>query len=150
MERSTGPGTAQVGLAATFGTVEMTDAQGTPTRHFGVDDSMTLSATLGLDRAIEVPLLGVVVMNEAGVHVYSDHWVLDPSTDDGDQREVRVTLDLPLASGSYSAQLGLASLAGDPLATPPPQTLFFVAGRDRVNGVSDLGGRLDISPSDTR
>ena len=126
----------------------LVDANGISTAHVNVGDEVMLEAVVRFNVAVDDPVFGLQVVTEAGLHVYGDSSVWAERGQHfaaGDVATVRSRLQLSLATGTYTAAVGVrASDAETPLAVSREPLLFYVAGRASVRGVADLGGSLDI------
>jgi ABC-type polysaccharide/polyol phosphate transport system ATPase subunit len=140
------PSDPQAVHAADFTRVELLDASGRPTRHVAADDLITVEASFEVRQAVADPILGVAVVNEAGVHVYGERWDLTSwgRFEAGARFSASIALTPALATGSYELHLGLASLAHERIAPAPAPFLFFVSGRPLVRGIADLRAALTL------
>lgn len=135
--------------AADIESLELLGADGEPTRHAEVGDTLSVEATIRVRQSVPDALIGLVVFSEGGVHVYGEHWGLSEFLNGrdlgpGDSVRMRFDIEAELATGSYSLQIGLATPTSDQIATPSPPVLFFTTGRGRVRGIADLHGRATM------
>jgi ABC-type polysaccharide/polyol phosphate transport system ATPase subunit len=122
--------------------IELLGADGEPTRHIGSGGEMTLEVVVRFRRPFDTEsVLGVTVLNEAGIHVYGESWLLpmgDGGFAEGDLVQMRVGFRPELATGSYSLQANVATFDRARLTALPSPILFFAAGRHGVRGIADL------------
>jgi ABC-2 type transport system ATP-binding protein len=133
--------------AAEIQELELRGADMEPTRHVEVGSAATLTATIRFLEPVELPLLGMVVTNEAGIQVYGDHWPLNRPGGyaAGDEVKVQTSFSTHLATGSYSVNFGLATMEIPRIGSGAVPVLFFVTGRRVVRGIADLQGKLTTS-----
>jgi ABC-type polysaccharide/polyol phosphate transport system ATPase subunit len=141
-------GHADAAAPAEIAGFRLVDASGASTAHVSVGDEVMLEAVVRFNVAVDDPVFGVQVVTEAGLHVYGDSSVWAERGQHfaaGDVATVRSRLQLSLATGTYTATVGVRASDGEtPLAVSREPLLFYVAGRASVRGVADLGGSLDI------
>ncbi len=135
--------------------VELLGPDGQPTRHTEVGTTLTVEASVKIREHVPDAVVGLVVFSEGGVHVYGEHWSLSELVGGrdvaaGERLRLRFDFEAALATGSYSLQLGVASLSDAQVAAPSRPILFFTTGRARVAGVVDLGGRPVASVDDSK
>jgi ABC-type polysaccharide/polyol phosphate transport system ATPase subunit len=146
LDEETTLGDTGEGHSADIESIELLGPDGKPTRHAEVGTTLTVETSVRMREHVPDVLVGLVVFSEGGVHVYGEHWPLAELTDGrhlgaGDRVRLRFDIDAALATGSYSLQIGLASLSKEQIAAPSAPVLFFTTGRARVRGIVDLGGR---------
>lgn len=125
---------------------ELLDEDGAASAFVSCKDTVTFRTTVRFAAAVDAPVYGLMIDSEAGVHVYSDSTYLDGSkpVGAGDSVVVETRLDAALVTGSYEAR-GIVVWGDDPadsIASRPVS--FFVAGREMVHGVSDLGAVFEV------
>ena len=122
-------------------------SSGATTGHVHPDDELTLRWRVRFTRHVDAPLLGISVLSEGGVVVYTDtpSWSGEGRYEAGDRVTFTVRLKPVLAPGSYSVQLGLTSGTGTHLVPAPEPVLFYVEGRQTVGGVTDLRAEFDVA-----
>lgn len=126
---------------------DLLDATGQATGHVRADEEVTFAMRVRFTEEVDSPLVGLNIMSESGVLVYSDtpSWSGEGHFRAGEVVTFDVKLVPKLAAGSYSAQVGLASAAGSLLVAAPEPVLFYVEGRGTVGGVADLAARFEVS-----
>jgi ABC-type polysaccharide/polyol phosphate transport system ATPase subunit len=133
--------------AAVVSDTRVLGPDGAPTHHAHAGDELTVEATVTLERPVDRPILGFNIVTEAGVQAYGERFALDgdgTGLEVGVPKVVRVSFVARLATGSYSLQLSLGSVAHIAIARPVPAMLLFVEGRSAVRGVADVGAGLSI------
>jgi ABC-type polysaccharide/polyol phosphate transport system ATPase subunit len=114
------------------------------TNRISVGEPARLSLTVRFFETVEDCLIGVTMFNQAGIQVYGDSsaWSDTRRFPAGSTVRFDVDLQLHLAGGSYSAQIGITDKRGALLTKVPRALSFYVDGRSLVNGIADLEGRF--------
>ena len=126
--------------------VELSGEAGQPTRHLAGGEKATVRARLRFDADVAVPVVGTVVMTEAGLPAYtdSDREVLAGPVRAGTEVTLTLGFRTALVSGSYTIALGISD--GDDPVGASSTVSFFVSARPAADGVADLEGRFTIEP----
>ena len=131
---------------------DLIDESGNPTAHVRTGDKATLRISASARRDIESPFMSVTITTEGGAVIYSDNNCAAPfpRIREGQQVAMDVRLPLHLTTGSYlvSATVGDGTLTDQVLIGRTAASAFFVAGRNLVSGLVDLGGEFTVAPAD--
>ena len=129
---------------------DLVDDAGTATSYVRAGDRGVVRIEARARGDIDRPFANVTIATERGVVVYSDTNADTPFPPLRDGEKVVMTLRLPLhlVSGGYvvAASLHGGTLADNVLLARAEPTSFFVAGRQMVGGVADLGGEFGVEP----
>jgi ABC-type polysaccharide/polyol phosphate transport system ATPase subunit len=125
---------------------ELLNSEGRQTNHVRSGEEVTFTVDFRFEKATESPLLGLSVLNEAGVHVYGEStaWLGGPSYRAGERVHASIRLKPSLVTGSYSGGVSLVSQTGVTLAPAVRPILFYVGGRHAVSGVADLAATFEV------
>jgi hypothetical protein len=127
-------------------TVELLGPNGSATRHIDSGTDLSIEAVVRFHRAFTTqPVLALTIMNEGGIHVYGETFVLPMGEGgycDGDVLRLRVSLRPELATGSYSVQATISTFDQARLTPVSPPILFFATGRPGVRGIADMNAAL--------
>lgn len=134
---------------ATVANFDLLDRSGVPTRKVTVGEPICLAMDVQFLSAEAAIRFGVLLYNEVGIQVYQTYAIFR-STHHlalGEPHRVVVELDSRLASGSYTAQLGVARADGTAVSLVRAPLEFYVDGSSTVAGVADLGARFIVNGS---
>lgn len=125
---------------------DLLDPSGVRTRHVNSLEDVTFDVDVRFTKEVEGPILGFSMFNSAGVQVYgeSSGWRQQTCYRPGDRMTATIRIRPTLATGTYSCLVGLVSPTGTPIAPQVKPLLVYVGGRSGVNGIADLGARIDI------
>lgn len=128
---------------------DLFDGSGAVTGHVRAGEDVTFAMRVRFTHDVDAPLVGLNIMSETGVLVYTDtpSWLGEGFYPAGTTATFTASLKPRLAAGSYSAQMGLSASDGTLLAPAPEPIFFFVDGRGTVGGVADLNATFDVKPS---
>jgi ABC-type polysaccharide/polyol phosphate transport system ATPase subunit len=133
--------------ACTVESFELLGSDGTRTAHVAAGDPVTFALQVRFEREVVDPIFGFSISTEAGHPAYTEStpWTGTGTFAAGRTATFHVRLTPRLASGSYVAAAGVRGHDGTDLHRRVDPVLFFVAGRDLVSGVADLGGSLEVT-----
>ncbi|MCU1459989.1 MAG: hypothetical protein JWO37_64 [Acidimicrobiales bacterium] len=122
-------------------------ADGQPTAHVASGDKVTFRIRARFREAVASPYFSFVLANEAGVPVYVDSTFLLGSrgVGAGEERTCHVQVPLAVTTGSYSARGGVRYGPEQEEQIGSQSVLFYVAGRELVKGIADLGATFEVS-----
>lgn len=127
---------------------EIVGPDGETTAYVSHDDKVTFRSTVRFGQDVERPVYGLVLTSASGASVYSD------STETalehrpvaaGEEVVVEARLRASLVTGTYEAR-GVVAWGGtmqDQVASG--NVTFYVAGRQMVQGIADLGASFEIT-----
>ncbi|HEY3844561.1 MAG TPA: ABC transporter ATP-binding protein [Acidimicrobiales bacterium] len=127
---------------------ELLDADGQAVTHVSSDSVVTFRVRICFDTAARDPVLGLSIVNEAGIPVYADNAPVRAATGNfapGDDLSCDIEVALPLPTGTYQAVVGATD---SDLATAIARTrplFFYVSGRRMVHGVVDLHASFTVN-----
>lgn len=133
-------------IAAEVVSMEVLGADGSASNHVEAGTTARLRLELKFHRTVDNAIVGVTILNEAGVQVYgeSSPWDEGRRVEAGAKVVVEAEVAMELASGSYNIWLGVATPDGKSLVASRP-TLLYVNGRPRLRGIADLHARLRLT-----
>jgi len=139
------PGEARSIRGITVESLEILD-RGTATRHFESGDEVTVRADVRFEVDADQPLFHVAVMAENGLRVYGEtapeH--LRGCWRAGDRARFEVAMRLNLATGTYTLNVGVGDRDLVTLLAWSKPVMFWVSGREAVNGVADLAATIRV------
>ena len=124
--------------------IEIVGSDGQPTAHFHAGDAMTVRVGVDAFSDVDAPLVWLGVNTAMGIAAYSASNLLQPFPPlrAGCSAVYEIAASLPLASGSYTAEVAFFRQTGPGasalIARSAPQN-FYVTGRGFVHGIADLG-----------
>jgi len=126
--------------------VDLVDPDGQSTAHLSAGQVATLEATVQFNSDVEQPAFSLMIVTESGVPVYIDSTYLQGtrSFTAGEKATCRIGFPAKLATGSYTARLGILWDEKNHRTTNSRPILFYVSGRPLVTGVTDLQADFDI------
>jgi ABC-type polysaccharide/polyol phosphate transport system ATPase subunit len=134
-----------------FATIEeftLTNSDGTQTSHLGTGEDAAFRAVVRFERPVVDPIFGLAVFTEGGIQVYgqTSPWSGTGRFAAGERARFDLRMTPNLTSGSYTAEAGVQASEGvNEFSVSTPPLLFYVAGRQGVNGIADLGGQPSVT-----
>jgi hypothetical protein len=112
-----------------------------------VGDTIALVADLHFFREVDDALLGIAVFDESRNQIYGDSvpWGAPYHFVNGQRARISVTLEPRLASGTYSAHIGIGTADGRVLTRVNPTVTFYVNGGPRTRGIADLRAEFNVT-----
>ncbi|HLI54135.1 MAG TPA: ABC transporter ATP-binding protein [Acidimicrobiales bacterium] len=134
-------------LRANIERFDLLGPDGSPTRHLASSDEAVFVVEARFVAPVEGPLFGITVFSGSGVQVYGEAtgWWDRKTYRPGDVLRATIRMRMCLASGTYSCSVGLATKEGVPVAPQAPPVILYVAGRNGVNGLTDLGAQFELA-----
>jgi ABC-type polysaccharide/polyol phosphate transport system ATPase subunit len=126
----------------------LVDKGGTRSSHVESGEPVTFTVRVRFNVPVEQPAFSILIVSESGMPLYSDtNWQFIGDRahyEPGQELSCDIRLPLSLARGSFTAFAGM-QWDEDPnkrLSTSP--LVFYVSGRELVNGIVDLGASFEV------
>jgi ABC-type polysaccharide/polyol phosphate transport system ATPase subunit len=149
---ATGINTVEDGPSLELIDFDLVDDAGSATSYVHAGDLGVVRIETRARGDIDRPFANVTIATERGVVVYSVSNADTPFRPlrDGERAVMTFRLPLHLVSGGYvvAASLHSGTFADSVVLAQAEKVSFFVAGRQLVGGVADLGGEFDLQSAD--
>jgi ABC-type polysaccharide/polyol phosphate transport system ATPase subunit len=125
---------------------ELLDESGLPTANVESGQTVSFMLRIRLDETIDNVVFALQILTETGQIAYAENTGVDEAETlhAGEVHTFRATVPMRLASGSYVAGAGIRWGSSFQQQAMGPSIPFYVSGRRRVRGVTDLEARFEM------